>query len=215
MQEEITSDWIGIDYVGMLEMQMEEGGTGDDPMAMGAAGGAAMAQLLGTMADYVTVERLDDVDLGDQPGAAFSYTFDIIGFLSSDEFSANVREMLAAVGEDTSSSDLDEGLAMIGFVAPMLFRDLDVNMQTVIGEDDKLMYSQTFDLTWDLASLMQFAAMSDPALAEAMGDAEPAISFNFASDYADFNDEMIFEVPDDVQMIPLEQLVPQDTSAVF
>jgi hypothetical protein len=31
----------------------------------------------------------------------------------------------------------------------------------------------------------------------------------------DFNDEMVFEVPEDVQMSPLEELVPQDTSAVF
>ena len=42
---------------------------------------------------------------------------------------------------------------------------------------------------------MQFAAMSDPSVADAMGDAQPAISFSFSGEYADFNDEMIFEDP--------------------
>jgi hypothetical protein len=97
----------------------------------------------------------------------------------------------------------------------MLFRDLDVSSSTVIGLDDKLAHAADFSFSWDLSSLMQFAAMSDPSVAEAMGDAQPVISMDMAAEYADFNDEMIFEVPEDVQMIPLEQLVPQDTSAVF
>ncbi len=215
MAEEITSDWIGMDYVGMLEMQMEQGSVGEDPFTAGAAGGLGMAQIMSQMTEYVTVERLENVDLGDQEGAAFSYTFDIIGFLTSDSFGAAMENMLPVMGEDMSASDVSEAVAMLDFVAPMLFRDLEINTGTVIGLDDKLTHSTTFDFSWDLASLMQFAAMSDPSLAETVGDAEPAIAFSFTGDYADFNDEMIFEIPEDVQMIPLEQLVPQDTSAVF
>lgn len=215
MAEEITSDWIGMDYVGMLEMQMEQGSVGEDPFTAGAAGGLGMAQIMSQMTEYVTVERLENVDLGDQEGAAFSYTFDIIGFLTSDSFGAAMENMLPVMGEDMSASDVSEAVAMLDFVAPMLFRDLEINTGTVIGLDDKLTHSTMFDFSWDLASLMQFAAMSDPSLAETVGDAEPAIAFSFTGDYADFNDEMIFEIPEDVQMIPLEQLVPQDTSAVF
>jgi hypothetical protein len=215
IEEEITSDWIGIDYLGMLEMQMEQGAMGEDPLTAGAASGLAMGQLMSQMQDFVEVERLDDVALDGQDGAVFSYTFDVIGFLTSDSFRGAMEEMLAAMGEDVSAAEMREALSMLDFVAPMLFRDLDITTSTVIGVDDKLMQNQAFDLTWDLSSLLQLAAMSDPAVAEAMGDAEPVISFGFTADYMDFNDEMIFEVPDDVQIIPLEQLVPQDTSAVF
>jgi hypothetical protein len=215
IEEEITSDWIGIDYVGLLEMQMEEAGVGADPMTAGAAGGLVMAQIMAQMEPFVIVERLDNADLGDQEAAVFSYSFDIIGFLASDSFGTAMENMLPLMDAEMAPGDVREAVTMLGFVAPMLFRDLEINTGTVIGLDDKLMYSQTFDFSWDLASLMQFAAMSDPSLAEALGDAEPAISLNFAADYADFNDEMIFDVPEDAQMIPLEQLVPQDTSAVF
>jgi hypothetical protein len=212
---EITSDWIGMDYVGMLKMQMEQGAIGEDPFTAGAAGGLGTAQIMSQMTKFVTVERLENVDLGDQEGAAFAYTFDIIGFLTSDSFRTAMEDMLPALGEGMSAAEVTDAVAMLDFVAPMLFRDLQINTGTVIGLDDKLTHSTTFDLSWDLAAVLQLVAMSDPSLAQAVGDAEPAISLSFTADYADFNDEMIFEAPEDAQMIPLEQLVPQDTSAVF
>ncbi len=215
MAQEITSDWIGIDYVGLLDMQMEQGSMEEDPAAASAAAGLAMSQLITEMKPYIGVERLDAVDLGGQEGAAFAYTFDIVGFLTSDSFRTAMENMLAAAGEDVSAGDIQEGLTMLNFVAPMLFRDLEVSAETEIGVEDKLLYSQALDFSWDLAAVMQLAAMSDPAVADALGDAQPAVSFNFSGEYADFNDEMIFEVPEDAQMIPLEQLAPPDTSAVF
>ena len=215
MAEEITSDWIGIDYVGLLEMQMQQDSKAGDSAAAGAAATLAMSQFMAEMKQYISVERLDDTNLGDQAGAVFSYTFDIIGFLTSDSFRTAVENTLTAAGEDMSASDVEEGITMLNFVAPMVFRDLEISAQTEIGLDDKLLYSQTFDFAWDLAAVMKFAAMSDPSVAEAMGDAQPAISFSFSGEYADFNDEMLFETPEDAQMIPLEQLAPPDTSAVF
>ena len=215
MSEEITSDWIGFDYVGLLEMQMQEGSMEEDPAAASAAAGLAVSQFMAEMKPYINVERLDNVDLGDQEGAAFSYAFDVVGFLTSDAFRTAVENMLTASGEDVSASDVQEGISMLNFVAPMVFRDLEITAGTEIGLDDKLVYSQTFDFSWDLASLAQFAAMSDPSAAAALGDAEPAVSFTFSGEYADFNDEMVFDIPEDVQMIPLEQLAPPDTSAVF
>ena len=215
MAEEITSDWIGIDYVGLLEMQMQQDSKAGDSAAASAAATLAMSQFMAEMKQYISVERLDDTNLGDQAGAVFSYTFDIIGFLTSDSFRTAVENTLTAAGEDMSASDVEEGITMLNFVAPMVFRDLEISAQTEIGLDDKLLYSQTFDFAWDLAAVMKFAAMSDPSVAEAMGDAQPAISFSFSGEYADFNDEMLFETPEDAQMIPLEQLAPPDTSAVF
>lgn len=213
--EELTSDWIGMDYVGMLEMQMQAGGTTGESMAASAAAGVVMQQMMQDMNDFVAVERLDNVDLGDQEGAAYAYTYDVAGFVASDAFGKIVEELLAASGEDISASDTRQALTMLSFMAPMLFRDLELTAGSVIGLDDKYPYSQSIDFNWDLKSLVQLAGMSDPSLAEALGDAEPAISLGVTIDFSDFNDEIIVEVPDDVQVIPLEQLVPTDTSVVL
>lgn len=212
----LTSDWIGIDYVGMLEMQMEESADmADNPMTAGVMSGLAMAQMMKDMQEFVTVERLDDVELDGQSGAVFVYTPDVVGFLGSDAFMNLLNQVGAAMGDEApSAAEMEEAATMLSFVAPMLFRDLVIEARTTIGLDDFMTYATEFDLVWDLASLMQFAAMTDPSLGEVMGDAEPVIEWNFAVNMNDFNAEMEFEVPEDVQNIPLEQMMPIDTSTV-
>jgi hypothetical protein len=216
IEEELTSDWIGIDYIGMLEMQMDAAGDmGDDPFAGGAMSGLAAVQFMQQVNDFVSVERLDDVALDGQDGAQFAYSFDVVGFLTSDAFKSYMQTLVAAMGEDVDAQEMEQAIAMIDFVAPMVFRDLQIDSTYVVGLDDKLAYAATGDFSWDLSSVMQFAAMTDPSLAEAMGDAQPMIDMQFEIEYSDQNAEMDITVPDDVQMIPLEQLMPQDTSAVF
>lgn len=212
-----TSDWIGVDYVAMLEMQLENSsGMADDPMTTGAMSGLAMAQTMKQMQEFVAVERLEDVELDGQSGAVFAYTPDIVGFLASDAFMQMLDQMAPSLGEDApSAAEMREAATMISFMAPMLFRDLEVSSQSTIGLDDFMTYSTSFNLVWDLASLMQFAAMSDPTLAESMGDAAPVVEMSFVVDMSDFNAEMEFETPEDVQIIPLDELMPADTSAVF
>jgi hypothetical protein len=188
---------------------------GEDPFANGAMSGLAAVQFMQQVNDFVSVERLDDVALDGQDGAQFAYSFDTVGFLTSDAFKSYMQTLVAAMGEDADAQEMEQAIAMIDFVAPMVFRDLQIESTYVVGLDDKLAYAATGDFSWDLSSVMQFAAMTDPALAEVMGDAQPLVDMQFALEYADFGAEMEIEVPDDVQMIPLEQLMPQDTSAVF
>jgi hypothetical protein len=211
-----TADWLGIDYVGMLEMQMERGaGMTDESALAGVAGTLVMIQLMKEMQEFVTVERLADVDLDGQQGAVFAYTPDVVGFLSSDAFVNMLSAMSTMMGEEApSAAEMEEAATMLSFMAPMVFRDLEIESRTTIGLDDFMTYATEFSLVWDLASLMQFAAMTDPGLAEAMGDAEPLIEFDAAINMSDFNTEMEFEVPEDVQIIPLDELVPVDTSTI-
>lgn len=212
----LTSDWIGMDYIGMLEMQMEDvAGRTDESMLAGMAGGLVMAQMMQDMQEYVTVERLADVDRDGQQAAVFAYTPDVPGFFASDVFVNLLSEMSTMMGDEApSAAEMEEAATMLSFMAPMLFRDLEIETRTTIGLDDLMVQSTEFNLVWDLASLMQFAAMTDPALAEVMGDAEPLIEMSAAVNMSDFNAEMEFEVPEDVQIIPLEELMPMDTSTI-
>jgi len=220
-EDTFTADWMGMDYIGLMEMQMEQGmGGAENPAMMGMMGGLGAAEMMKEMEQFVTIERLDDVDLNGQEGAVFAYTPDVIGFLTSDTFTDFVNQMVAQAaaqaGEDApSAAEMRQATSMISFMAPMLFRDLEISAQTTIGLDDAMTHSSVFNLTWDLTSLMQFAAMTDPALAETLGDAEPVITLDFTMDLSDFNADMTFETPEDVQMIPLDEMMPVDQSAVF
>ncbi len=215
--DSLTADWMGMDYIGLLEMQLAQAGMGQDSsFTSGAMGGLLAAQIMQDMQQFVSVERLDDVDLSDQQGAVFAYTADVAGFLASDTFLELMRSVTAAMGDEApSATEVEQAAQAISFTAPMIFRDLNVETSSTIGLDDKLTHATTFDFSWDLAALVQLAAMGDPELAASLGDAGPLIAFNIILDMSDFNDEMIFEVPEDVQMIPLEQMMPPDTSTVF
>ena len=84
-----------------------------------------------------------------------------------------MRDSAAAVGADDAetTAQLDEGLTMMGFLAPMIFGGMEISNEMAIGQDDFYLYAQDFLFRWDLSQLLGFAAMSDPSIAEAIGDA--------------------------------------------
>ena len=106
----LTSDWIGMDYIGMLEMQMEDvAGRTDESMLAGMAGGLVMAQMMQDMQEYVTVERLADVDRDGQQAAVFAYTPDVPGFFASDVFVNLLSEMSTMMGDEApSAAEMEE-----------------------------------------------------------------------------------------------------------
>ena len=218
--EEIDADWIGFDLVGLMEQSLEQGGSGEiDPESMAASMVAAglANQIIGVMEPYVTVERLDDTDIDGQAAAVFLSSVDMVGFFSSEEFINFVRDSAAAVGADDAetTAQLDEGLTMMGFVAPMVFGGMEISNEMTIGQDDFYLYAQDFLFRWDLSQLLGFAAMSDPSIAEAIGDAEPVIEFTFTNAFDQFDAEFDFAPPDSVQIIPLDEMSPEGMDAVF
>jgi hypothetical protein len=218
--EEFPADWIGFDLVGLMEQSMaqSEGGEFDaESMTAGLVGTALAYQLIDAMEPFVTVERLDDADLDGQSGAVFHSSVDMVEFFSSDAFAAFVRDGAAAIGADDAetTAQLDEGLTMAGFLAPMIFGGMEIDNQVTIGVDDLYQYGQDFVFRWDLSQLLGFAAMSDPSIAEALGDAEPLIEFMLTAAYDQFGAEFEFAAPDDVQIIPLDEMSPDGVDAVF
>jgi len=72
------------------------------------------------------------------------------------------------------------------------------------------------EFKWDLSGLMQLAAMSDPSLAESLpAGAVPTINYALDATYGQYNDALEFAAPEDVEIIPLDQLTPGDTSLVY
>ncbi len=218
--EEIPADWIGFDLVGLMEQSMAQGDSGEfdvESMTSGMVGTGLAYQLIGAMEPFVTVERLDDVELDGQSGAVFHSSVDMVEFFSSDAFAAFVRDSAAAIGADDAetTAQLDEGLTMAGFLAPMIFGGMEIDNEITIGVDDFYLYGQDFLFRWDLSQLLGFAAMSDPSIAEAIGDADPVIEFTLTAAYDQFGAEFEFAAPDDVQIIPLDEMSPDGADAVF
>ncbi len=218
--EEIDADWIGFDLVGLMEQSLDQDGMTDmdaDSMAQSMLAAGLANQIIGVMEPYVTVERLDDTDIDGQAGAVFLSSVDMVGFFSSEEFINFVRDSAAVVGADDAetTAQLDEGLTMMGFLAPMIFGGMEISNEMTIGQDDFYLYGQDFLFRWDLSQLLGFAAMSDPSIAEAIGDAEPVIEFTFTSAFDQFDAEFDFAAPDSVQIIPLDEMSPEGMDAVF
>lgn len=217
---EIEADWIGFDLVGLMEQSFAESRPGDvdaESMATGMFAAGMTNQIIGAMEPYVTIERLDDVDLDGQSGAVFLSSVDMAGFFGSEDFSNFVRESAAVLGADDpqTTAELDEGLTMMSFLAPMVFGGMEISNEMTIGVDDLYLYGQDFAFRWDLSQLLGFAAMSDPSIAEALGDAEPVIEFTFTNTYGQFGAEFELAAPDSVQIIPLDEMTPMGEDAVF
>jgi hypothetical protein len=217
---QLKADWIGFDMVGLLELSMEDAPAADaQALVESAAAGMVVAQLMESMQEFVEVERLENVALEGQDGAVFVTRPDLAGLFSSDTFRALVVQMAAMSATEADSpspEELEQGLDMLGFMAPMLFRDLLVESTSVIGLDDFLLYESSFNFDWDLASLVQLAAMSDDSLADAVNAGmAPAMSLTVDMDYGGYDEAITVEAPEDVEIIPLDQMMPADTSAVF
>ena len=217
---EIPEDWIGFDLVGLMEQSLAQSSAGqidESELAQSMIMAGLSNQILAVMEPFVTVERTDDVEVSGQTAAVFISTVDLVEFFSSDEFIDFVRETVAAIGVDDeeTTAQLDEGLPMMGFLAPMIFGGMEIENEMAIGLDDFYLYAQDFLFRWDLSQIMGLAAMSDPSLAEAMGDAEPVIEFSFTTSFDQFGEEFELAPPDSVQIIPLDELAPEDVEAVF
>lgn len=215
-----TSDWIGFDLAGLMEIAMHENqkGAGQDAFGAGIGTGVATAEVIKALQAFVTVERLDNAALDGQEGAVFRSSYDVVKFLASDVFKEMATQMAKAIEtqDPAAAQEIENNLNMVGFVAPMVFRDLDMTNTTTVGLDDQYIHAIDMAFNWDLAGLMQLAAMSDPQMRASLPDnAQPRVDLTLNSTYSQFGEDQTLEAPADVQIIPLDTLAPPDTSTIL
>ena len=154
--------------------------------------------------EFMTVTRVDD----DADGhAVFETNLDMAGLVSSPAFADLVKQLAAsgALGEDApTAADIDQALQMLGMFGPMLFADLNIGSSLAIGQEDSLVYEYASGISWDLAGLLQMAAMSGQ-LPEGIDPSAPiAVDFQTAVSNSGFNEPQTIEAPADAMMITLE-----------
>lgn len=227
----IPSGWVGVP-VGELATRAQKQGlfaqasAAMNPDTLKAAGmsgasGAAFAALQMMLKNpeplrqFVTIKRGDDTTVDGKKAAVFVSTFDWVGFLTSPEFSNVVKGLASsgALGQNApSAADIDQGLQMLTMLGPTLFAGIKSEATQTIGLEDNYQYGYKSTFDWDLASLMQMAAMSGSLPAELKPtSSNPKISLGV--DVTDTNystsPSTAIAAPENAQMYTADQFIMQ------
>ena len=147
--DDVNADWLGFDLMGLMEQGMEDS-AGElaaepmDPMTT-ALVGMFYQRIFAAMEAYVDVERLDDVEVDGVQAAVFDFRPDLLGFFTSDELNTFIADMSELAGPDVdapSQEEVAEVMMAVGFMAPMLFRDLELSVTSTIGVEDSYQYAR-------------------------------------------------------------------------
>lgn len=211
--------WIGVPVGELVQSAIDTGAFEQaaaqmDPSQLDPGTAAVLGMqgmLMGDLSQFeqfLTVEKSE----GDAGQAIFTTTFDVTSFVSSPEFSDMLLALAdagALEGTGLTKADLEANLPMVGMMAPMLFADLLIDSQVTVDTENMLVTNNSSEVSWDLAGLLQMAAMSGALPAEIDASAPMAVSFMTSMDYADFDNAPAVEAPADAMMIPVEALMGQ------
>ncbi|MEZ4620728.1 MAG: tetratricopeptide repeat protein [Caldilineaceae bacterium] len=171
--------------------------------------------------EFMTIRRRNDVDLGggglrrnreETTGAYFETEFDVLDFIFSDEFRSLLQQVfeIAAATDDApvAPEEAKQVADIFWFVAPALFRDLEVSSSTTVGLDSGHEVASTATFHWDLTTLIQiiqqFGEVELPDLAD-----EIYIAFQVETANNAFDEPVVVAAPVDAELVPLENLGDQ------
>jgi len=213
----IPEGWIGIPVADLVKAQVDAGvlaaaAAQMDPSQLDPSTAAVLgvqSMLMGDMKafeEFITVERGDDVNGG--KSAVFNTMIDVAGLIASPAFADIVKTLSAsgALGADVTAADIDQVLSMLPMIGPMIFQGLEVGGSTTIGLTDNYVEEASQGIKWDLAGILQMAAMSGQLPAGI--DASAPMMIDIATDVvnSDFDADQGITAPADAMVIPLESL---------
>lgn len=161
------------------------------------------------MAEFMTIERLEDTEVAGQQAAVFLYTFDYGALFQSETFQNMMRAQMEAAAEmsgeeldEDAQAEMEEAMSMMG---PM-FEDINLELRQVIGLDDKYIHSTEFHMDWDMSAMM---AMMEPD----SDGAAPTFVFDMTITSSDFNSAPEVTAPEDATLIPLNSMSSGSSSS--
>lgn len=178
------------------------------PAFMGVGGGLAGQQMAAeqaeALADFMDIQRLEDMTVEGEDVAVFETTFDFVALASSPVFMDMVAQQLEMMGEDApSTAELAQVQFMMPMIAPMIFGGLDYTITNYISLDSgyTLLGELVFD--WDLSTLAGLAAMAG----EDLGELPSFFGMNVAVFSFNQNDVGELEAPEGAMVVPAESIV--------
>jgi len=218
--------WIGFEFGPVLAAAAEQGLLADaaaqvdaealssgDAATAGALAGVALLSNPGAFEPFMSIERAEDIDLDGTEAAVFVTTLDIASLISSPEFVELVKSLAASgvLGEGApSAADIDQALAMVGMMGPVLFQGLTAESVTAVGlEEPSYVLAQSNSFNWDLAGLLQMAAMSGALPPEMAGTGAASVDILAEVINSALNEAQEIEAPADALLVPAEAMMQQ------
>lgn len=218
----IPTGWFGVEIAALMEEQMakaaEEMANPSEEMqaqmasmmmGMSFANMGQNEELVDALNQIVVMERMDDTEVNGTAVAEVVGVVDFTALLTNETILNLVFEVLKNSGQDIpelDSMDPAEVAGMLQLVAPMLTQGLDWTQTQHIGLEDGLVYGTAIDMTWDMSSVLQLAAVGMGGKPAKRSKDKTVFEMHVASESSDFNDAPEISAPEEVMIIPLSEL---------
>ena len=218
----IPTGWFGVEIAALMEEQMakaaEEMANPSEEMqaqmasmmmGMSFANMGQNEELVDALNQIVVMERMDDTEVNGTAVAEVVGVVDFTALLTNETILNLVFELIKSSGQDIpelDSIDPAEVAGMLQLVAPMLTQGLDWTQTQHIGLEDGLVYGTAIDMTWDMSSVLQLAAVGMGGKPAKRSKDKTVFEMHVASEASDFNDAPEISAPEEVMIIPLSEL---------
>lgn len=217
----IPGGWYGIEIAQLMEEQMakaadEMQNPSEEAQAqmMGMMMGMSFAnvgqneELMNALNDIVFMERLDDTEVNGTEVAQIVGDVDFNALLTNETVLNFIFDLLKNSGQEIpelDSMDPAEIAGMLQLVAPMLTQGMSWTQTQLIGLDDAYVYGSSVDMTWDMSSVLQLAAMGSGGRPVRRAE-KTTFELHADAESSDFNDAPEITAPEDAMIIPLSEL---------
>jgi hypothetical protein len=180
---------------------------------------------------YFQIKRGKDATIDERTAATFRSSFNLVGFLTNPALNTLIRDGVHALAEQIVNTlqesgmdknqlgqltfaraqldqQMDQALAMVPLFASLLFGGLKIENNVSYDVENSYLLHSDGRITWNLASLAAAAQLGAPELALPPG-IKPKVTMSWAMDYSDFDKPVTVNVPDDVFMLPVEEILRQ------
>jgi hypothetical protein len=205
----VPAGWIGVDLAALVEqMSGMVSSMGDMSANMDTS---AMQDYIAAfqdpevLAEFLTVERVDDSEVMGQTVAVFHFTFDYAALFTSDVFRnmmAAQMEMMSSMNEDAevpSEADMDEAMNMVA----TMMEGIELDIYESVGLDDNYIHSTSITMNWDMTDFMATMNEMSDATSTPMEGPAPVFNFSMTVENSNFNGDVNIVAPEDATIIPL------------
>lgn len=186
------SGWMGFDLAGFYGRLFDQ---------MGGNLGRTQnpPDNIDVISDFVTIERIEDVEADDQNFATFRYTIDYGELLSNESFRNAIRNQL----ENTDTMGQIDVDAVMDLYA-QAFDAMELEVTQMVGLEDHYVHHLALQLDWTL----DMAALGAVIGRSTAGMSNITINMSMDADLSQFNEAAPIEAPENATIFPIDSMLP-------
>jgi hypothetical protein len=206
----LPAGWLGLDFAELMResLEMQPDMMPEDMPEIDSS----MADMMTDpemLASFITVERVEDSVIDGQTLAVFEYTIDFAGLMESEAYQSMLREQMLAAAEQSDENLSESDIEMALEVSSSALQGMTMSMRQAIGVDDKYMRAVSYEMTWDMTTVME---MADEMGEDMPAGTKPLLTMTMSATMDDINEPLTITAPEDATIIPLESLMPSESA---